>query len=251
MHVLNTLVVDDEPLAHDLLENYIVKTPGLKLSGHCWDVMEAFKALYTGEIDLILLDIKMPDINGMDFLKKLKDAPLVIFTTAYTEYAVESYELNAVDYLVKPFSYERFSKAVNKAIAVKYGEYKTAPDVQPPQASGTPAIHPAVEDVLFVRSEGKLVKINLDKLTYIESLKDYLQLFLGKERYIVHGTMKNLEEQLKGIPSFVRISKSHIVNLQYITEVDGNMIRLGNIAIPIGKTYKEHIHQYLNRFKLI
>jgi DNA-binding LytR/AlgR family response regulator len=251
MQPLRTLVVDDEPYAHELMEKYVNMMPELQLAGHCWDVVEAFKALHASQIDLMLLDIKMPDINGIDFLKKLKDPPLIIFTTAYSEYAIEGYELNVVDYLLKPFSYERFEKAIHKAISISSitTEMPNTAEASAPENTGVQ--NPAAEGVLFVRSDGKLIKIELSKLIYIESLKDYLQLFTVKERIIIYGTMINMEGQLSGIPFFLRVNKSYMVNIQYITEVEGNIIKLDAVHIPIGKTYKDKVHKYLNKFKLI
>jgi DNA-binding LytR/AlgR family response regulator len=251
MQFLRTLVVDDEPLAHELLEKYIAMTPELELAGHCWDVMDAFRTLHKQPVDLLLLDIKMPDINGIEFLKKLKDAPMVIFTTAYSEYAIESYELNAVDYLLKPFSYERFRKAVNKAMELQFGPKNAITNPTETLNENSAEKTHGINNVLFVRSEGKLIKIELDKLIYVEGLKDYLQLYIGKDRIIIYGTMKNLEDQLKEIPSFLRVNKSYIINIQHITEVAGNVIKLGGISVPIGKTYREKIHSHLNGFKLM
>ena len=247
MPPLRVLIVDDEPLAHELLEKYTQQCPGIELAGHCWNALEAFSMLHRGGIDLLLLDIKMPEISGIEFLRKMKDPPMVIFTTAYAEHALESYELNALDYLLKPFSQERFDKAIAKAR--EYHALRSSPAAEIPLLADP--VQAVAQDILFVRSEGKLVKIELEKLQVIESLKDYLQLRLEKERIIIHGTMKSMEDQLAHIRSFLRVNKSFMVNLRYITEVDGNLIRVGEYSVPIGKTYLNKVHEIFNKRKLL
>jgi DNA-binding LytR/AlgR family response regulator len=240
MHTLNILIVDDEPLALEVLQTYIAKIETLKLAGVCKNAFEAFAALNKQPVDLLLLDINMPEMSGIDFLKSLKNPPLVIFTTAYTEFAVESYELNALDYLLKPIPFARFLSAINKA-----------------QESLSKATIPAAEskstsdNLLFVRSEGKWVKIDLTQLWLVEGLKDYVRLWIGNERITVHSTMKNFEQQLESFTQFVRIHKSHIVNLNFVTEVDGNNLAVQTEQLAIGGTYKEEVHKRLDQYKLL
>lgn len=235
---MQVLIVDDEPLAQDILESYIRKIPSLSLAGMCNNALEAFSLLNTTPVDLMLLDINMPEISGLDFLKMLKAPPPVIFTTAYSEFAVLSYELDATDYLVKPIPFDRFLKAIQK--------------VQERKTQAAPATTTGNEvPVLFVRTEGKLVKIDLEKLWLIEALKDYVRLWTEHGNIVVHSTMKNIEEQLAARPGFIRVSKSYIVNFRYITEVDGNIIRIKNQIITIGNTYRDTVHEVFNNYRLL
>ena len=157
---ISVLVVDDEPIAHDILETYIAKLSHLRLAGHCNNALEAFKFLSSTRVDILLLDINMPEITGIELLRTLKDPPLVIFTTAYSEYAVESYELNAVDYLLKPVAFDRFLKAVNKAEEI----------LGAPQNTENKLV--ANDNLMFVKTEGRLVRIDLKQLIFVEGLKD-------------------------------------------------------------------------------
>jgi DNA-binding LytR/AlgR family response regulator len=224
------------------METYVQKLPELHLVGKCKNALEAFQLVSKVQVDLLLLDINMPEINGMDFLKTLKNPPLVIFTTAYSEYAIESYELNAVDYLLKPVPFDRFLKGVNKAIDILRAETKVVPVV-----TGSAQ----VDNLMFVKAEGKLVRIDLAELWFVEGLKDYVRLWTDKGKIIVHSTMKNFEEQLSAYANFVRIHKSYIVNIRYISEVDGNSVRIKDQLITIGNTYRDEIYNMLNKYKLL
>jgi DNA-binding LytR/AlgR family response regulator len=239
---ISVLIVDDEPIARDIMETYVQKLPELHLVGKCKNALEAFQLVSKVQVDLLLLDINMPEINGMDFLKTLKNPPLVIFTTAYSEYAIESYELNAVDYLLKPVPFDRFLKGVNKAIDILRAETKVVPVV-----TGSAQ----VDNLMFVKAEGKLVRIDLAELWFVEGLKDYVRLWTDKGKIIVHSTMKNFEEQLSAYANFVRIHKSYIVNIRYISEVDGNSVRIKDQLITIGNTYRDEIYNMLNKYKLL
>jgi DNA-binding LytR/AlgR family response regulator len=237
------LIVDDEPLAQDVMEAYISKLPELEIVAKCNNALDAFSVLNKEKVDLMLLDINMPEISGMDFLKTLKNPPRVIFTTAYTEFAVESYELDVVDYLVKPISFERFFKSINKAKEI------IEASASGPQRHGT--IIDTKENFMFVKSDGKLVKIDLSKLWFVEGLKDYIRLWTETGKVIVHSTMKNFEELLSSLPAFVRVNKSYIVNIKHVNEVDGNVIRIKNEMITIGNTYKEKVSQIFDANKLL
>lgn len=239
---VKVLIVDDEPIARDILETYLKKTNGFELVGKCKNAVEAFKALNLHAVDVMLLDINMPEIKGIDFLRTLKNPPLVIFTTAYSEFAVESYELHAVDYLLKPISLERFLKAMDKVLEL----------MKPDEGKGAPALAPSeAENLMFVRSEGKWIKIDITKLWFIEGLKDYVKLWTGEGKIIVHSTMKNFEEQLATYPNFTRIHKSFIINIQYVTETDGNFVKIKDQLISIGNTYKEDVNKLFNPYKLL
>ena len=232
---MNVLIVDDEPLAQEILETYIQKFPNLKLMQKCSNAVEAHAALQMHDIDLIFLDIQMPQITGLDFLKTLVNPPKVIFTTAFSEYAVEGYELNIVDYLLKPISFERFAKAVNKA-TVSEGENASL-------GSG------AAQDFMFVKSDKKLVKVFFNEIYYIEGLKDYVILHTPKGRLVTLQTMKSLESKLSD-ELFMRIHRSYIVNIGHIDILDGNTVVINKKSIPIGKNYKENLLEVVNKNRL-
>jgi DNA-binding LytR/AlgR family response regulator len=237
---MNILIVDDEPIAQDIMENYISRVPGLQLAGKCRNALEAFQQINKQLVDLLLLDINMPEITGMDFIKTLKNPPMVIFTTAYSEYAIESYELNAVDYLLKPVSFERFLKAIQKA-----NELLTKGTIQTTIPIAAP------DNVIFIKADSKLVRIDLKQLCFAEGLKDYVQLWTENGKKTIHSTMKNLEESLSPYSNFLRVQKSYIVNIEYITEVDGNTIRIKGQDITIGSTYRDQVFTVLNKHRLV
>lgn len=239
--MIQVLIVDDEPIAQDILETYIAKVPGLQLAGKCRNALEAFQAINKQQIDLVLLDINMPEITGMDFIKTLKNPPLVIFTTAYTEYAIESYEMNAIDYLLKPVSFERFLKAVNKV--QELSGRSTAPAGEQPTAP--------TENHVFIKADNKLLRIDLKQLWFAEGLKDYVQLWTAQGKKVVHSTMKNLEDSLAPYPNFVRVQKSYIVNIDYISEVQGNSITIQGQSITIGSMYREQVIAILGKYRLL
>jgi len=241
---MNILIVDDEPLARTLLETYVQKMPGLTLAGMCENALEAFSVLNTQTIDLLFLDINMPEINGIDFIKALKNPPAVVFTTAYAEFAVESYNLNAVDYLLKPITFDRFMKAVDKAKNTDDNKRETI-TASHIQGMKTP------DDILFIKSEGKMVKIDLSELWFVEGLKNYVRLWLNNGKVIVHSTMKSFEDQLASNPQFIRINKSYIVNLKYISEIDGNAIKVKTELLTIGSTYKDDVQKIIDKYKFV
>ncbi len=233
---MRILITDDEPIAQDILETYIRKIPDMVLVGKCRNAPEAFRIINSQPVDILLLDINMPEISGTDFIKSLKNPPLVIFTTAYTEYAIESYELNAVDYLLKPISFERFLKAIQKANDI----------LQHRQPAGkTP------DNTVFVKADGKLVRIDLQQLMYAEALRDYIQLHTTDGKKLIHCTMKSLEETLSPYTQFIRVQKSYIVNIQYITEANSHTLRIREQSISIGNTYKEQVLAVLNKYRLV
>jgi DNA-binding LytR/AlgR family response regulator len=236
---IKVVILDDEPLARAVLTDYVGRVPDLELIACCKNALEAFSLLGKQQVDLLLLDINMPEINGIELLKTLRNPPAVIFTTAYPEYAVESYDLNALDYLLKPIPFERFLKAIDKL---------SNPVEHIPQAA-MPGVPKA--DVLFVKSEGRLIKIQLSELQFVEGLKDYLKLGLTSGKLVIYGTMKNMEEELKKHEHFIRVNKSYIVNMRSITEVVGHTILIKDLIIPIGNTYRTGILQLLNRHKLL
>ena len=242
--MINTIIIDDEPLALDVLETYIEKVPGLHLVGRCNNAFEAGEALRQHDIDLMFLDIQMPQLTGIDLLKTLSDPPLVVFTTAYSNYAIEGFELNAIDYLLKPISLERFVKAANKAIEqIELRRREGAARFE----ANTP------EDFTFVKADKKYIKVKFSEVLYIEGLKDYVIIRTEKGRVITLQTMKSLEEKLPQ-KMFKRIHRSYIVNIDQIRAVVGNMIEVMEKGqpkhLPIGKNYREQLLQLVQRNRL-
>lgn len=241
MSRIKALIVDDEPLAQDILEAYLAKLPEMELVAKCRNALEAFQVISKEPVDLLLLDINMPEISGIDLIKTLKDPPKVIFTTAYSEFALESYELNAVDYLLKPIPFDRFLKAIAKVKELINTSTKTSVIL---------ADKNAVDNLMFVKAEGKLVRINLSQVWFIEGLKDYVRLWTDTGKIVVHSTMKNFEDNLSMHKNFLRVHKSYIVNMEFISEIDGHMIKIKDQAIIIGSTYKEDVLKILNSYRL-
>lgn len=243
--MINVIIVDDEPLALDVLETYIEKIPDLNLITKCSNALEANAALKEHDVDLMFLDIQMPQLTGIDFLRTLAKPPKVIFTTAYANYAVEGFELNAVDYLLKPISLDRFMKAVNKAQEQINLERKDASTAVSSDSEG--------EDFIFVKADKKLIKVNYKDIVYIEGLKDYVIIRLNNTRIITLQTMKSLEQKLP-VSIFKRIHRSYIVNIQSIQAIQGNMVEVieKNQAkhLPIGKNYREELLEIINKNRL-
>ncbi|HPG06915.1 MAG TPA: LytTR family DNA-binding domain-containing protein [Saprospiraceae bacterium] len=244
MSKLNVIIVDDEPLALDVLETYIEKVPDLVLVKRCNNAFEANEAINNHRIDLIFLDIQMPQLTGIDFLKTLSHPPMVIFTTAYSNYALQSYELDAVDYLLKPISFERFMKAVNRAIE----EQKLTVQAHQSHPEDTDE-----KDYIFIKADKKLVRVRFADIIYIEGLKDYVIIRLDQSRVITLQTMKSLEDKLP-TPMFKRIHRSYIVNVNKIEAIVGNMVEVTEKGqtkhLPIGKNYRDELLQMINDNKL-
>ena len=240
--MIRCLAIDDELLALDLLEDNIRKVPFLELAGRCKSGFEAMELLQKEKIDLIFLDIQMPDISGIQFLKSLPVKPLVIFTTAYEKYALEGFELDVVDYLLKPFSFERFLKSVNKA-----QDYL---GLQKKAGASEKETSLKVPEYLFVKSEYKLVKIDIKDILYIEGLKDYIKIYIGEKPVITLLGMKAIEEKLPSA-DFHRIHRSYIINIHKISFVQRNTVIIGNKSIPIGDNYRETFFKVINYNKNI
>jgi DNA-binding LytR/AlgR family response regulator len=240
--MIKAIIVDDEPLALDVLETYIDKMPNISLVAKCENAIEANEALKNNDVDLMFLDIQMPQITGVEFLKSLNNPPAVIFTTAYPDYAVEGFELNAVDYLLKPISLDRFMKAVNK-VSEKMGK-------KPNDGSGTVEME---GDFFFVKADKKLIKVDFDDIIYIEGLKDYVIIRQEAGRVITLQTMKSLEVKLPE-STFKRVHRSYIVNINKINAVVGNMLEVTEKGqtkhIPIGKNYREELLNIINLKRL-
>lgn len=239
---MRVIIVDDEPLAQDILETFVDKIPSLQLVKKCNNAIEAFDVLKHEDIDLMFLDIQMPQLTGIEFLKSLKQPPMVIFTTAYDNYALEGYELNVIDYLLKPISLERFMKAVNKA-QNQYELLKSGASAEAPVPEADPS------DFIFVKADKKLVKVKYSEIKYIEGLKDYVIIRTDTGRVITLQTMKSLEEKLPA-NLFKRIHRSYIVALDKIEAIVGNMVEIEKKHLPIGKNYRDELLDIINQNRL-
>jgi DNA-binding LytR/AlgR family response regulator len=229
---LNCLVVDDEQLARELLGEYISKVPFLELKGSIKNPVEVAGILESESIDIIFLDIQMPDITGIELLKTLPNKPVVIFTTAYSEYAIEGYELDVLDYLVKPFSFERFLKAVNKAAEMIKLRKKAAP-------------HASESGYITISADHKIYRVRLDEILYIEGLREYVSYYTPGKRIIALASLKHLEESLPA-NQFIRVHKSYIVPIDKVIAIEGNMLDIGVKKIPVGRSYREKVFKVFN-----
>jgi len=233
MKIINCIIVDDEPLALDLLESYIKKTSFLHLVSRCSNAFEAIEHINNSSVDLIFLDIHMPELSGLEFSRTLSKEHRVIFTTAYEKYALEGYKVDALDYLLKPFNYEEFLKAANKA---RNWFDRTSTTTE----SNAPVLY------IYVKSEYKLIKISLDQILYIEGLKDYVKIFMAdKERPVLTlMSLKSLEQQLPN-DKFMRIHRSFIINLGFIDQIERNQVVIRSTRITIADIYKENFLRYI------
>ena len=233
--MMSCLVVDDERLVRELLEDNIRQIPYLQLAGSCKNALEAAEILQNTTIDLLFLDIRMPRLNGLQFLQSLQNPPLIILVTAYEQYALEAFNLNVVDYLLKPFPFERFVKACNRAYDL-FGLRN-----RDPQVAG------AVLEEFFVHVEYTLVKIVISDIDYVEGLKDYIKIHLtsSPKPVLTRMSMKAIEEKLPAA-GFVRAHKSFLVAVRKITAIKRDMVCIGSVEIPIGETYKANISRIVN-----
>ncbi len=232
---LSCLVVDDEPLAREILEKYISDCPMLDIKASCSNAFEAIDILEKGDIQLVFLDINMPKLSGISMIRTLENPPEIIFSTAYPEYAVEGFELDAVDFLVKPFSFERFMKSVNKAC--KRHEMQ---GIRSSEASLGESAY------LVVKADGKIYRLHLAEILLLEALGDYVRIHTGSAIITTHDTLKNLEKSLPG-DLFMRVHRSYIIALDKIHFLEGNRLRIGEQDIPLGQSYRDHLLQYLQR----
>lgn len=221
------LIVDDEPLARQLVRSHLEQVARLELVATCKNALEAFEVLKTEQIDLIFLDIQMPMLTGIEFLKSLANPPKVIFTTAYREYALEGYELDVVDYLMKPIPFNRFFKAINKYFALV-----AVPETPLPPLSETP-------DFIYVKSNKKTYLLRFSEILYLESLKDYVRIHTSDQRVVTKEKISEFEKQLPD--DFLRVHRSYIVNTAAITAFSSNEIEIRDIEIPIGISYKQQV----------
>jgi len=231
---IRCLVVDDEPPAREIIRRYIEEVPTLGLVSECSNALQAFAVLQQQTVDLLFLDIRMPQLNGNDFLKTLKNPPKIILTTAYSQYALESYELDVVDYLMKPIRFDRFLKAVNKAFPDGNGKRETVAAKDDKQT----------EAFVYFRADRKMVKVMLPDILYIESMKDYIKVFTTNGTVITKQSISSAEEMLPDA-SFVRVHRSYIVSLNKIKTFTSELIEIGDAEIPIGKLYRNGVLKML------
>ena len=249
--MIRCIAIDDEPLALQQIVAYIGKVPFLELAAQCQSALEARRFLEQDTVDAIFCDINMPDLNGMDFIKSLAVPPLVVFTTAYSEYAVEGFRVNAVDYLLKPFGLQDFQRAANRL------KERMAP-LSPPEGSTNATASRTIEapsgavwgadDTLFLKTEYRIVKVSISDIRYVEAMSEYLKVYLASEPkpIITLLSMKKMEERLPG--TFMRIHRSYIINLTKIQEVNKNRVIMdADTYLPIGDLYKEAFQAYLDQ----
>ena len=241
--MIRCLVVDDEPLAQHIVEDYISKVPNLKLVKSTTNPIEALTWVQEGGVDLVFLDVQMPELTGIQFLKIANGKAKVILTTAYPEYALEGYELDVVDYLLKPIAFDRFFKSVQKAQGIIQPSLKPAAaleQVQPQQQQQNDFL----SDFIFVKSEHKIQKVYLRDILFIEGLKDYISIFTPAERIITLQNMKKMEDALPE-RHFVRVHKSYIVSLNKIDSIERSRIWIGDKIIPVGDTYRDQFFKII------
>lgn len=226
---IKCIIIDDEPLAQKGITEYVHDVEFLELKGVYENALKALKEIHLNKIDLIFLDIQMPRISGLEFLKTLHNPPLVILTTAYPQYALESYEFNVLDYLVKPISFPRFLKAVTKA--KEHLEIKTA-HIQ------------TADDHIFIKTDNRLVKILFRDILYVEALQNYVCIHTAEKKFITYLTFKSIEESLPA-DAFLKVHKSYIVQLAKVEAVEGNLLLISNFQIPVSRNNKEAVLQKL------
>jgi DNA-binding LytR/AlgR family response regulator len=246
--MIRCIAIDDEPLALQQIVAYIGKVPFLELAAQCQSAIEARRFLENDTVDAIFCDINMPDLNGMDFVKSLAVPPLVVFTTAYAEYAVEGFKVNAVDYLLKPFGLQDFMRAANRLkerLAQAQTASHTAPDGKAPHTAPEGA-SVVSDDILFLKTEYRIVKVAVSDIRYVEAMSEYLKVYLrsAAKPIVTLLSMKKMEEYLPD--SFMRIHRSYIINLNDIQEVNKNRVILdADTYLPIGEMYKEPFQRFL------
>lgn len=238
------IVVDDEPLAVDILTSYVDKLDSLELVGSMNNAIEAFNFLAENEVDLIFLDIQMPKITGLDLLKNLSKKPQVIFTTAYREYALDGYELDIIDYLLKPISFDRFLRSVNRYIQRTTPEKKSPTDafIQQEATSG--------DAFIYLKANKKMVKVYLKDILYIESLKDYIRVKTDQKSVVTYQRISFMEEKLPA-DMFLRIHRSFITSLSKIEAFCGHFVEVNGKEIPIGRNYRQNVLSVLNQQNIL
>ncbi|CAL2094426.1 LytTR family DNA-binding domain-containing protein [Tenacibaculum sp. 190524A02b] len=234
---ITCIIVDDEPIAREILTTFIGKIPNLLLLQSCSNAMEALTVLNDTAIDLLFLDINMPEVSGLSLAKSLQKKTKIIFTTAYRDYAVDGFDLNVVDYLLKPIAFDRFLQAVNKFYEISNTK-ETSVEVEGQLSK---------PDFIFVRSERKMQKVNFKDIVYVESLSDYVKIHTQQKTIVIRETISNIENKLPN-NSFLRIHRSYIVSLQFISFYTNEFVEVNNKSLPISRGYKEDIISKLSHF---
>jgi len=224
---IHCIIVDDEPVSQDILKKYVADTPSLNLMQVCNNAFVATEVLMQYKVDLIFLDINMPKLSGMKFYKSLNNPPYVIFTTAYPEFATEGFEVDAIDYLLKPFPFDRFLKAVNRAVE----------RIREPEKQTTSGKY------ILLKADKKLHKVNLSDISHLEALGDYVKVFYNNSFILVHETLQRLLDQLPE-NEFIRIHKSFVISTSKISYVEGNQVRVDELEIPIGQTFRDNFLEF-------
>jgi two-component system LytT family response regulator len=233
--MIKCIAIDDEPLALRQIKGYIDKTPFLELQNSFESAIEALSFLQEFNVELMFVDINMPDLNGLDFVKSLSNAPKIIFTTAYSEYALEGFRVDALDYLLKPIDYATFLKAATKA-----QEWFTLQNNSSEELKGN-------DDFLFIKSEYKIIRVKISEIKYIEGMREYIRIHLTNEKPIMTLlSMKAMDKQLAN-SSFMRVHRSYIVNLNKISTIERNRIVFDKVYIPVSDQYKEKFHQFIEK----
>lgn len=248
MEVLRCLLLDDEPIARQVMRTYAERLPFLHIAGECANALEAYAFLQHQAVELIFCDIELPQISGLEFLKALPHRPLVVLTTAYEQHALAGFDLDAVDYLLKPFAFDRFWRAAEKARArVALQEPKPPPGALPAGAEEQGAAT-AREEVIVVKENGQWVKVEWRAIRYVEAMKDYVKIFLDDRRLVTYLTMKKLEESLPAA-QFTRVHKSYLVRNDNIQVLQGNMLTLkSQVLIPVGLQFREAVLRALHPY---
>ena len=227
---IKCLLVDDEPLATNVIKKYLENFENFEIAGICKNAIEAHNQLSAQEVDVLFLDINMPKISGLEFIKSLSNPPLIVFATAYREYAVDSFELEALDYLVKPFSLDRFMKTIQRI------EERLIP-----KQNVTPK---GERDHVFLKVDKKMVKVFIDEILYVESLKDYVRIKTLDENLINHNNLVSITEVIP-MDKFVRIHRSYIIAIDKVKLIDGNQVKIGDKLLPIGRNYQKEVKELL------
>lgn len=234
---MNCIIVDDEELAHHVIEEYISRIPFLNLVANCYDIQETIQVLKNNTVDLIFLDINLPNISGIEFLKSYNKLPNVIITTAYDNCAIQGFEMDVIDYLLKPFSFERFLKAAYKSFDL-YNNVKILQETENAMKNA----------FIFVRSNNEDVKLNLNEIIRINALKDYIVIYTNTRKLIVHQTMKSIMEKIN-FENFIRVHNSHIISLQHLQSVGKNSLMIADERIPVSEKYKTFLSGIIDRYK--
>ncbi len=240
MPTIKCIIIDDEPIARQYLSDYVARMPQLELLAAYGRAVDAYQLIETGEVQLVFLDIQMPGLTGIEFIRTLQKKPAIVLTTAYSEYALEGYEMDVVDYLLKPISFERFARSVTKVIsrlAISSGKPE-------PIAPGSIDFPPVSRDFIFVKSGYKSVKVNISDILYVEGMKEYVMIYTKTKKYTKLDRMKNIENFLKD-QGFIRIHKSYIVSVKDIDAVFGNTVELNGIQLPVGRSFKDELNTML------